>query len=110
MVKWAPRTRCELRPLQLLGAVECYNLLTNLGQALMQVNLYEAKTRLSELIEAASAGKTVVIAKAGRPMALLGPLPKKKRRIKFGLMKGQIKIADDFDAPLPDDILDLFEG
>ena len=77
----------------------------------MQVNIYEAKTRLSELVEQAHAGATVIIAKAGTPMAKLVPLNDgPKRKIIFGLMKGEIEIADDFDAPLPDDLLDLFEG
>ena len=77
----------------------------------MQVNIYEAKTRLSELVEQASRGETVVIAKSGTPMAKLVPLSYgPKRKIKFGLMKGKIEIADDFDAPLPDDILAAFEG
>lgn len=77
----------------------------------MQVNIYEAKTRLSELVEQARQGETVVIAKNGTPLAKLVALdaaPKKK--IVFGLMKGEIDIADDFDAPLPDDLQALFEG
>ena len=77
----------------------------------MQVNIYEAKTRLSELVEQASRGETVVIAKSGTPMAKLVPLSHgPKRKIKYGLMKGEIEIADDFDAPLPDAILAAFEG
>ena len=77
----------------------------------MQVNIYEAKTRLSELVEQASRGETVVIAKSGTPMAKLVPLSHgPKRKIKYGLMKGEIEIADDFDAPLSDDILAAFEG
>ena len=77
----------------------------------MQVNIYEAKTRLSELVDQASRGETVVIAKSGTPMAKLVPLSHgPKRKIKYGLMKGEIEIADDFDAPLPDDILAAFEG
>lgn len=77
----------------------------------MQVNIYEAKTRLSELVEQASQGETIVIAKAGTPLAKLVPLHEgPKRKIRFGTMKGEIEIADDFDAPLPDDILDAFEG
>lgn len=77
----------------------------------MQVNIYEAKTRLSELVEQARQGETVVIAKNGTPLAKLVALdavPKKK--IIFGLMKGEFIEADDFDAPLPDDLQALFEG
>ena len=77
----------------------------------MQVNIYEAKTRLSELVEQASRGETVVIAKSGTPMAKLVPLSHgPKRKIKYGLMKGKIEIADDFDAPLPDELQAAFEG
>lgn len=77
----------------------------------MQVNIYEAKTRLSELVEQARQGETIIIAKAGTPMARLVPLQgEPKRRIRYGLMKGEIEIADDFDAPLPEDVLADFEG
>lgn len=77
----------------------------------MQVNIYEAKTRLSELVDQAHHGQTVVIAKNGTPLAKLVPLDAPARpKIVFGLMKGEIEIADDFDAPLPDDLQALFEG
>lgn len=76
----------------------------------MQINLYEAKTRLSELVESASQGKTVTIGKAGRPLAKLGPIEPPRVPVRLGLMKGSIRIARDFDAPLPDDVLDAFEG
>ena len=74
------------------------------------INIHEAKTHLSKLLEEVSQGGEVVIAKAGKPMAkLIGIRPAKPIR-KPGFLKGKIKIADDFDAPLPDDILDAFEG
>jgi prevent-host-death family protein len=77
----------------------------------VQVNIYEAKTRLSELVDQASQGETIIIAKAGTPLAKLVPLHHgPKRKIKFGLMKGEIEIADDFDDPLPEDVLAAFEG
>ncbi len=77
----------------------------------MQINIYEAKTQLSQLVDAAHRGETIIIAKAGTPMAKLVPLSHgPKRKILFGLMKGEIEIADDFDAPLPDDLLALFDG
>ena len=77
----------------------------------MQINIYEAKTQLSQLVDAAHRGETIIIAKAGTPMAKLVPLTHgPKRKIHYGLMKGEIEIADDFDAPLPDDVLALFEG
>jgi prevent-host-death family protein len=77
----------------------------------MQVNIYEAKTRLSELVQRASRGESVVIAKGGTPMARLVPLSDApKRRIPYGAMKGEIRIAADFDAPLPPEVLALFLG
>ena len=73
------------------------------------VNLYEAKTNLSRLVDQANAGEHIVIAKGGKPMAMLMPLTAKKRTIRYGLMKGQFEVPDDFDAPLPDDIINAFE-
>jgi prevent-host-death family protein len=73
------------------------------------VNVHEAKTQFSKLIDAAMRGKEIIIAKAGKPAAMLVPLKVKKIR-KPGGLKGKIKIADDFDASLPEDILKAFEG
>ncbi|HEY4219099.1 MAG TPA: type II toxin-antitoxin system prevent-host-death family antitoxin [Gemmatimonadaceae bacterium] len=72
------------------------------------VNIYDAKTRLSELVERAAAGEEVIIAKAGKPLARLVPLRVAERTPGRGA--GKIKIAPDFDAPLPDDVLRDFEG
>lgn len=72
------------------------------------VNIHEAKTHFSKLVDAVSHGKEILIASAGKPVAKLVPITKKPER-KCGLMKGKIKMAKDFDAPLPDDILDQFE-
>ena len=77
----------------------------------MQINIYEAKTQLSQLVDAAHRGETIIIAKAGTPMAKLVPLTHgPRRKIQYGLMKGEIEIANDFDSPLPDDLLASFEG
>lgn len=73
------------------------------------VNIHEAKSQLSRLIEAVVSGEEVVIAKAGTPVVRLVAVDKKPK-LRFGLMKGKIKIADDFNAPLPDDVLATFEG
>ena len=76
----------------------------------MEVNVYAAKTHLSRLIDQVNAGEEVVITRHGRPVARLVPAEAAKPR-KPGLLEGQgYWIADDFDAPLPDDLLDLFEG
>jgi prevent-host-death family protein len=75
------------------------------------VNIYEAKTQLSKLVDLASSGTDVVIARAGKPVARLTSLSaKEKRSISFGALEGKGWIAEDFDAPLPDDLLALFEG
>jgi prevent-host-death family protein len=73
-------------------------------------NLYEAKTHLSELVERAAAGEEIIIAKAGKPRARLVPLPAERPQREPGLLKGQIWIADDFDDPLPPEILRGFMG
>ncbi len=74
------------------------------------VNLYEAKTQLSALVERAARGEEIVIAKAGKPMARLVPLELELRSPrKFGQnVLGITYIAPDFDAPLPEEIIDSF--
>ena len=73
-------------------------------------NLYEAKTRLSHLIDRAAKGEEILIAKAGVPLAKLVPLPKRKAKRKPGGWEGRVRISSDFDAPLPEDIQSAFEG
>lgn len=76
------------------------------------VNLYEAKANLSKLVERAAAGEEIIIAKAGRPLARLVPIQKQDelKPRPLGLLKGQVVVGDDFDDPLPQDIMDAFEG
>jgi prevent-host-death family protein len=74
------------------------------------VNLYEAKTKLSELVDRAAAGEEIVIAKSGKPLARLVSLPDRKEPRKPGGLKGKIWIADDFDDPLPPEIMKGFLG
>lgn len=74
------------------------------------VNMHEAKTHLSRIVDRVAAGEHVTIAKAGKPLAQLVPLTSAKATRKLGLLKGKIKIGKDFDAPLPDDVVDLFEN
>jgi prevent-host-death family protein len=75
------------------------------------VNIHAAKTQLSRLVEKAAAGEDVIIAKAGTPLAKLGPLVSSgRRKRRLGLLAGRITVPDDFDAPLPDQVLDAFEG
>lgn len=73
------------------------------------INIHEAKTHLSRIVEDVAAGHEVVIAKAGRPMARLVPIGGTPLPKKLGLLKGRIKVPDDFNAPLPDELLDNFE-
>ena len=81
------------------------------SSAVQTVNIYQAKTQLSKLVDLASSGTDVVIARAGKPMARLTSLNNKERRkYALGLLEGKGWIADDFDAPLPDEILAQFEG
>ncbi len=75
------------------------------------VNLYEAKTQLSKLVERAAAGEEIIIAKSGRPLARLVPLAPRPGPRKLGLLEGQgYWIGDDFDDPLPDDMMAAFRG
>ncbi len=74
------------------------------------VNIYEAKTRLSQLVDIAAAGEDVVIGRNGKPLVRITRLEQPKRKIRFGVLKGKMTIARDFDAPLPDAVLAGFEG
>jgi antitoxin (DNA-binding transcriptional repressor) of toxin-antitoxin stability system len=74
------------------------------------INIYEAKTQLSRLVEQAAAGNDVIIARGGKPIARLTRLQPPRREIRFGMLKGKIKVASDFDAPLPAQVLAQFEA
>lgn len=74
------------------------------------VNIHEAKTNFSKLVDAVGHGEEIVIAKAGKPAARLVPVHPTKAVRQPGGLKGKIHIADDFAAPLPDDLLAGFEG
>jgi prevent-host-death family protein len=74
-----------------------------------EVNVHEAKTHLSRLLNRVAAGEEIVISKAGRPVARLVPFQRKVRKRVPGKDRGKVWIADDFDAPLPSDLQKLFE-
>jgi prevent-host-death family protein len=74
------------------------------------VNVHEAKTHLSRLLDEVAAGAEVVIAKAGKPVARLVPIEAAVRPKKLGLLRGRIKVPADFNAPLTPDELSDFEG
>ncbi len=75
-----------------------------------QINIHEAKTHFSRLVDDVTAGKEFVIAKAGKPVAKLVPIIEKKTPRRPGFLKGKLRISDDFDAPLPEDLIKAFEG
>jgi prevent-host-death family protein len=73
------------------------------------INIHEAKTHLSRIIDEVASGTEVIIAKAGKPMARLSPIAAKPRRKRLGLLKGKIKVPNDFNVT-PDDVIACFEG
>jgi prevent-host-death family protein len=73
-------------------------------------NLYEAKTNLSQLVDRAAAGEEIIIAKNGVPWARLMPLAAQDLPRQPGGWEGQVYIAEDFDSPLPDEVLQAFLG
>ena len=76
-----------------------------------KVNIYDAKTRLSELVQqVAESGEDVIIARAGRPVARLTRLLDGDRKRRLGALEGQFEIPDDFNEPLPADVIAEFEG
>lgn len=75
-----------------------------------KVDLCEAKTRLSQLVEEAASGRDVVIARAGRPVARLTRLARTGGKRRLGVLDGRFRIPDDFNRPLPDEVLRGFEG
>ncbi len=73
------------------------------------INIHAAKTHLSSLVEEAVSGEVIIIAKAGKPKVRLMPVEKKKDfRKTLGMLKGKIWVSEDFDAPLPPEILKGF--
>jgi prevent-host-death family protein len=73
------------------------------------INIHAAKTHLSRLVDAAAAGEEIIIAKSGKPLARLCPLAQEPRTRVLGRLRGKLIVPDDFDAPLPDEVLELFE-
>lgn len=75
-----------------------------------RVNTHEAKTQFSRLLRRVAAGEEITIANRGVPVARLVPVPPKKTQRVLGIFRGQMSVPDDFDAPLPAAVLELFEG
>ncbi|MBM4352695.1 MAG: type II toxin-antitoxin system Phd/YefM family antitoxin [Deltaproteobacteria bacterium] len=76
---------------------------------MLQINVFEAKTNLSRLLLRVAAGEEVIIARAGKPVAKLVPFQKQATTRVLGQDSGLVTIADDFDAPLSEDVLEEFE-
>jgi len=74
----------------------------------MEVNVHEAKTTLSKLLERVALGEEVIIAKAGIPVAKLVPVKTRPKKRMLGSAKGEFTVPDDFNDPLPKEIEDLF--
>ena len=96
-----------LRPGQALGLDLVYTLVQHLDMA--EVNVHEAKTHLSRLLLRVAGGEEIVIARAGKPVARLVPIEPKPQRV-IGQDDGLFEVPDDFDAPLPDEVLALFQS
>lgn len=74
------------------------------------INMREAKTHLSRLVNEVMAGGEVVIARSGKPIVKLVPLIQDVKARKLGILSGRLSVPADFDAPLPDEVLSSFEG
>lgn len=74
------------------------------------INVYAAKTQLSRLLDQVEKGDEVIITRSGRPIAKLTSIKRSQSPRKLGALKGRIRIGRDFDAPLPPEVLDAFEG
>lgn len=74
------------------------------------INIYEAKTRLSQLVDQAAAGEDVVVSRNGKPLVRITQLADAKPPVRFGVLKGKVSLTGDFNAPLPPDVLAGFEG
>jgi len=77
---------------------------------MVEVNTHEAKTHLSRLLQRVAAGEEVVISRAGKPLARLVPYSKPNRNRRLGEDQGRFQVPLDFNAPLPDDLIEAFEG
>jgi prevent-host-death family protein len=76
----------------------------------MEVNIHEAKTHLSRLLQRVAGGEEITIAKSGVPVARLVAIETRAKTRPLGMDRGKVWVADDFDAPLPDELLKEFYG
>jgi prevent-host-death family protein len=73
------------------------------------INVHQAKTQLSRLLEEVASGQEIIIAKAGKPVARLVSLRTASKKRQLGILEGKLTVPPDFDGPLPDAILEAFE-
>lgn len=76
----------------------------------MEVNIHQAKTHLSRLLQRVAEGEEIIIARSGTPIARLTAVENKQEVRPLGFARGDVAVADDFDAPLPDEMLATFYG
>ena len=76
----------------------------------MEINIHEAKTHFSKLLQRVAGGEEITIARAGVPVARLVPAAPEQKGRPMGFAKGEVWVADDFDAPLPEELLGEFYG
>lgn len=74
------------------------------------VDIHDAKTQLSRLVDEAASGAEIIIAKAGKPVAKLVPLSGARKRRKLGILAGKFHVPDDFNDPLPRELIAACEG
>jgi antitoxin (DNA-binding transcriptional repressor) of toxin-antitoxin stability system len=78
---------------------------------MIKVNIHQAKTHLSEYLDRLAKGETIILCKRNVPIAEIRPLPRTRQtRRPIGLAKNKLKIPKSFFKPLPDELLDAFEG
>lgn len=73
-------------------------------------NIQDAEANFPKLLEEVASGAEVIIAKEGKPLARISPIKERRRKIRFGVLKGKVKVSDNFNAPLPEEMLSEFEG
>lgn len=76
---------------------------------MVTVGVHEAKTNLSRLLQRVASGEEVIITRSGVPIARISAITERRKRV-FGQDRGRLTVPDDFDAPLPEDLLDEFES
>jgi len=108
-LKITPRLAC-LAAEDRLDLVNSSHMNLDIKVTMDSINIYEAKTHLSQLLDRAAAGQDIVVCRNGKPLARITRLKEVRRPIKFGVLKDKLRISDDFDAPLPDHVLAEFEG